>query len=242
MNLYIITGTTKGLGFELLKNSLDRGDHVLSLSRSKSIEHPCHSFLKADFKKSANFSKQFLNKLSSIQMNQFEQIIVIHNAAAIEPIGDLTTFEPSDIIEQTHINFIMPMIVTQTLLKFFKRKKKTLINCYISSGASTRPLPAWSLYCSTKAALRMMTECLSVDYQDRPEWLFLDFSPGVMDTQMQSTIRKQPKTKFSRVNDFKKLKETNQLLSPENVASILLDLLNNKSKISKQHFSVGEFL
>ncbi len=242
MNLYIISGTTRGLGLELLKNCLERGDHVLSLSRTKSVEHPDHSFLKTDFKKSGNFSKHFLNKLTQLKLNQFKHIFVIHNAAAIEPIGDLTTFEESDIIEQTHINFMMPMIITQGLLKHFKRKKTPITNCYISSGASTRPLPAWSLYCCSKAALRMMTECFDVDFAHRPEWRFLDFSPGVMDTQMQKTIRQQPQNKFSRVNDFKKLKENNLLLPPEKVACILLELLNSDTALSKLHYSVDEFI
>jgi benzil reductase ((S)-benzoin forming) len=240
--LYIISGTTKGLGLDLLKQCLENGDQVLSLSRTKPFDHPAHSFLKMDFKKKIDVSKTLLKKLNLLSIDKFEQIIVIHNAAAIEPIGDLTTFEPKDIFEQTQINFVMPTVITQTLCKLLKRKKTSLINCFISSGASVRPLPAWSLYCSSKAALRMMTECLGVDYAHRPEWHFLDFSPGVMDTQMQKTIRKQPQSKFSRVNDFKKLKENNQLLPPSRVASILLDLLNNKSKITKQHFSVDEFL
>ena len=74
------------------------------------------------------------------------------------------------------------------------------------------------------------------------EYKFLDFRPGYLDTNMQATIRKQSAKNFDNVEEFKKLKENNLLLSPDLVASTLYGLLKNPAAINKTHYDVKEFI
>jgi benzil reductase ((S)-benzoin forming) len=61
-------------------------------------------------------------------------------------------------------------------------------------------------------------------------------APGVVNTQMQTEIRSAAKEDFSRVEDFKNYKETDQLADPKNISrkyfKILADLGSIKDVLS----------
>ena len=88
----------------------------------------------------------------------------------------------------------------------------------------------------------MFTECLDSEMQEQTDYKFLDFSPGVMDTGMQATIRKQSAKDFTRVEEFIEMKENNQLLSPALVATSLYGLLKDPTNIKKTHYDIKEFI
>ncbi|MBY0413136.1 MAG: SDR family NAD(P)-dependent oxidoreductase [Bdellovibrionales bacterium] len=242
MNLYIITGTTKGLGHALSKIALENQHMVLSLSRKKTILHDNFHHLNCDLSKTALIEKKITSYISKLNLKKIKSIHLINNAAMISPIGSLSDFSLSDI--QAHINTIMlsPMILTSVVLRIFKRKKVPKTITFISSGAGLRPIANWSLYCSAKSGLRMFAECLEAEYEKDLFVKFLDFSPGVMDTDMQKTIRSQSSASFGRVSDFIELKEKNLLLSSQEVASTLMDLLKDPSNLDKTHYDIKDFI
>jgi NAD(P)-dependent dehydrogenase (short-subunit alcohol dehydrogenase family) len=57
----------------------------------------------------------------------------------------------------------------------------------VSSGAASQALEGWSAYCAGKAALAMLTR--SVHIEHGTEALAFGFIPGLVDTDMQATIR-----------------------------------------------------
>ena len=85
----------------------------------------------------------------------------------------------------------------------------------------------------------MFSENLQLEQKD-PKTKFLNFFPGVMDTGMQATVRSQPKEKFSRVDEFKKLKSDNHLRNPDSVAEGLLQILLEPEKIKKVNYDIKE--
>jgi NAD(P)-dependent dehydrogenase (short-subunit alcohol dehydrogenase family) len=62
----------------------------------------------------------------------------------------------------------------------------TIVN--LSSGAARNAMEGWSAYCSGKAGLAMLTQCVAKEYGDRGIRAF-GFAPGVVDTDMQVSIR-----------------------------------------------------
>lgn len=242
MQLYIITGTTKGLGLSLLTDALSRGHMVISISRKNTVKHPLHFNIKHDLSKTKGLDKKIENVLENkIDLKKIKGVHLINNAAVINPIGTISDFSFDEIESHMQVNFISPIFLTGFILKKFKRKKCIQTFTNINSGAGMRVIPGWSLYCSSKAGLIMFTACMEEDFKGE-NIRFLDFFPGVMDTGMQVTIRKQKEKNFSRVSDFRKLKEKNLLLSTDTVSKAILDLLAGPSAIKKTHYDIKDFI
>nr|MDA3886122.1 SDR family NAD(P)-dependent oxidoreductase [Candidatus Delongbacteria bacterium] len=113
--------------------------------------------------------------------------------------------------------------------------EKRIIN--ISSGAAKKPYDGWSTYCSSKAALDMLTRCVNVE-QNKKEFPVnvISFDPGIMDTEMQNDIRQSNKEDFSQLSRFIDFKENGALLSAEFVADKVIEVL------SSDNFQTGEFI
>jgi benzil reductase ((S)-benzoin forming) len=79
------------------------------------------------------------------------------------------------------------MILASQLASICQSRFIPLTVLHIGSGASKHPIPHWSAYCTTKAAAAMFFACLAVE---NPGWKIVDMDPGVLDTDMQSAIRK----------------------------------------------------
>jgi len=242
MELFIITGTTKGLGLSLSNEALKNNYQVISISRKKTIGHPHFHHISQDLSKPAGLEKKLDRLLLKLNLKNIKALHLINNAAVIDPIGNITEASLDQINSHVQVNLVAPLFLTSLVIKKFKHLKCYQTFTTISSGAALRPIGGWSLYCSTKAAMRMLTECLELDYLEGKKYRFLDFSPGVMDTEMQVTIRKQSAKNFKRVSEFKKLKENKQLLSPDRVATALLEILSHPATITKKHYDVNEGL
>jgi len=242
MQLFIITGTTRGLGHSLTEEALKQGHYVISLSRESTFKSSSFINIKHDLTNIKGLDKKFATALKKVDLKKIKSIHLINNAAVIGPIESAEHFTLDQINSHIQVNVITPMYLTSLVLNTFKKKKCFQTFTNISSGAAIKTIPAWSLYCSGKAGLRMFTDCLAEDYKKADNLRFLDFSPGVMDTNMQATIRKQKSKTFDRLDDFKQLKEKNLLLPADKVAMVLMGILSVPENISKSHYDVKNLL
>ena len=118
-----------------------------------------------------------------------------------------------------------PLVLTSEFIKHTKSMtcRKLIIN--ISSGAANKAIFGWSLYCSTKAALDMMTKTVGLEQsQDNNGVKIISVHPGVVDTQMQAEIRKTDKAAFKDVERFIDLKESGSLADPGRIGSEIFKL------------------
>src|SRR3546814_9905713 len=81
----------------------------------------------------------------------------------------------------------------------------TVIN--VSSGAAERPRQGWSAYCAGKVGLAMITRSLALETEGRGLRVF-GFRPGIVDTEMQVTIRASGVNEISRIPREKLLPAT----------------------------------
>ncbi len=237
MKLFIISGASKGLGASLLNLALDDSHIAITISRTKNNKHPHHFHIAHDLAKPKGLDSKLDKALTKIDLKKIKTVHLINNAAVIEPIGDIENFKLEDIEKHLKVNFLTPMALCSWVMRSFDKKMPiTIVN--ISSGAAFHPIINWSLYCGTKSGLKMFTDCLAVDYQTRKNFRALSFSPGVMDTNMQSTIRKQTKKTFKNIGKFKQLKQKNELLPPDKVAMGLYSLIQSQKNITETHYDI----
>lgn len=242
MQLFIITGASRGLGLALTELALKEKHLVISLSRTNKLSHPSHFHLSHNLATLKGLESKLTKIMAKIDVKKLKSIHLINNAAAIEPIGEIQDFDPSEIEKHIALNLTTPIVLSRWLMNTFKKKTCPITITNISSGAALHSIINWSLYCSTKSGLKMFTDCLNEDYKAIKHFRALSFAPGVMDTQMQETIRKQKSSNFKNVEKFKELKRKKQLLSPDKVALGLFGLLQSPEKINQSFYDIREML
>ncbi len=238
--LFIITGTSKGLGFELATSALRLNHQVLGISRESKIRHPLYAHLKLDLKNPKNLTKKIEDYLKKNFNKKFTEVILVNNAAMVEPINFAGKISEENLKEHFQLNCFTPIAIMNLVKKIYDKKSEKIIICNLSSGAALRAIPNWSAYCASKAALKMYTDTLMEEANSESHLLAFSFNPGVMDTGMQATIRKQDAKKFVRVADFIDLKESKKLRPPKEVAEKLIELINTPEKIKTTMISINE--
>ena len=113
--------------------------------------------------------------------------ILVNNAAVIAPIGRILDISAEDWAASIDINLTSAFHATQrALARMVANGGGTIVN--ISSGAAHRPQEGWSAYCAGKAGLAMLTRSVHLEYAAQGIRIF-GFAPGVVDTDMQVSIR-----------------------------------------------------
>jgi benzil reductase ((S)-benzoin forming) len=224
MNIFIITGTSKGIGKAIVKKLLlNKENYIFGLSRSY-VENT-YNFYNLEFDLS-NPDMDVIEKLwSKINNLNFEKIYLINNAAVIEPIKKIGNCKKEEIENNIYVNLTAPFVLVNSFLNFFKNHnvKKFVIN--ISSGSAYTPFSGWSAYCSSKAGLNMFTKTLALEADKNLK--VISIAPGIVDTHMQEQIRKSNINDFELVETFKDLKEKGMLYSSDFSANKIIDIIFN---------------
>lgn len=132
--------------------------------------------------------------------------ILVNNAGQIEPIGRITDTDPAEWEHAVAVNLFGAYRMTRAVLPgFVSRGCGTIVN--LSSGAAHTPREGWSAYCSGKAGMAMFMRACAHEYGPAGVRAY-GFQPGVVDTDMQVTIR------ASGMNEISRLKRE-QLAAPE---------------------------
>lgn len=216
----IITGANRGLGKGFIDNLIEADDcFIISMSRSLAKEQENYPgdkfyFLKTDLAVD-NIPKK-LDEVRKILGN--EAIFFISNAGIIEPVAKIEHLNEGAIDKALDVNIKSTILISKYLLQHFGNNKLTFVN--ISSGAASRPIRNWAMYCSAKAYIKMFFEVAESEYSQHK---FYNINPGVLDTGMQKTIRQSD---FPDVDNFRKLEEDNELKSPIKVAKDILKTTN----------------
>ena len=171
--LILITGASKGIGFEMVKNfSSDPGHLIIAVSRNIAPlarlvkQNNTHSVLpiKADISKPVQQKKI----LQTIQSLGLKLDVLVNNAGQIinKPFEKISAKELKDVYET---NVFAPFTLVQSLLPVFNTKQKAHIVNISSMGGfqGTAKFAGLSAYSSSKAALGGLTECLAEEFKEK---------------------------------------------------------------------------
>jgi NAD(P)-dependent dehydrogenase (short-subunit alcohol dehydrogenase family) len=121
---------------------------------------------------------------------------VVNNAGQIDPIGHVGDTDPSAWAQTITVNLVGCYHVIQAAMPALLDARGTVVN--VSTGAAHAPREGWSAYCSSKAALAMLTRCVAHEYTPRGIAAY-GLQPGLVDTEMQVRIRGSGMNEISRV-------------------------------------------
>lgn len=141
---------------------------------------------------------------------------VVNNAGQIEPIGHLADTDPQAWAQTISVNLTGAYHVLHEAMPALLATQGAVVN--LSTGAAHTPREGWSAYCSSKAALAMLTRCVAHEYASRGVFA-CGLQPGLVDTAMQDRIRGSGMNEISRIPREK-------LAPPELSASVLAWLVD----------------
>ncbi|MCL6259341.1 SDR family NAD(P)-dependent oxidoreductase [Aquiflexum sp. TKW24L] len=241
-SLFIITGTSKGIGRALLTQLLlESTSRVIGVSRTNTeVTHPNYQHISCDLTDFEGM-ENCLEKI--FPDGEFESIVLINNAGWIGEIAHMGNLSNQSIRQIFEVNTIAPAIMMNAFVKKhtqMKGAKRIVVN--VSSGAASKSLDGWSGYSASKSALNMLTQTAQTEADLNQNGIrFFAVAPGVVDTEMQLEIRNASSTDFSSLPKFIGLKENNQLSSPEYAADKILYLIKNAEKFEGVIQDVRDF-
>jgi len=191
----LITGANRGLGYEFVKQYLDRGDEVIAAARVlQNVEalqtlQKTYSNLLALYELDVTVSKSIKAICESIK-SRFESLdLLINNAAIISggskrtyPLGELHS---ENIAEVFNVNAIAPLMMAEQFVEILShRERAKIVNITSKMGSiSSRTGASNYSYCASKAALNMFSKLLSLDLKNKGI-IVLALHPGHVKTDM----------------------------------------------------------
>jgi NAD(P)-dependent dehydrogenase (short-subunit alcohol dehydrogenase family) len=190
----VVTGANRGIGLELVKQLLARGDDVEAASRSGELEvaSPKLRVHRVDVTDDASVAALAAAITEPVD-------IVINNAGMNRPNQRLGALDLAFTAEIYATNAIGPLRVANALLPHVRRgSAKKLVHITSGMGSITDNTSGGSYgYRMSKAALNMMSRSLAVDLRGdgiisfviNPGWVQTDMGGGSAPTPVGDSVR-----------------------------------------------------
>ncbi|KAF9560041.1 short chain dehydrogenase [Agrocybe pediades] len=192
--VWLITGTTSGLGREMAIAALNRGDKVIATGRNMS-SGKCEDLRSrgADLiELDVTAPLPAIQEIAQRAVSLYGKVDVLINNAGYAELGTL---------EETTVNVFGPLNVARVFLPYMRQRKTGTI-VFVGSVTGWRASPYSGLYSSTKWSLRGLSETLHEEISPLGlRSICIDF--GYFRTPMLQPGRRQERVE--RIVDYKEI-------------------------------------
>lgn len=174
----LITGASRGIGLALTQKALDLDYQVFAITRQKmNLSHKNLEVIQADVTKSSDI--ELIANSSSLG----EGLDILINNAGVLLAKSKTEETAKTFSDSFHLNATTPFLLTQKLRPTLMKSKnpKVIQISTMMSSIQDNTSGGYYSYRSSKMALNMITQSLSLDY---PEITFGLLHPGWVQTEM----------------------------------------------------------
>lgn len=184
MKTIIVTGGSRGIGFETIRYLLNHGHRVLNISRNTPD-------IDDDFIKKGLFFHlpiDLKNPDTSALERTFDSLgtidVIFNNAGYLvnKPFSSLTK---EDFLNVFQINVFSLVQILQTALKYLTPNAHIVNVSSIGGLHGSQKFPGLSAYSSSKGAVTVLTECLQAEFQETG-YTFNGLAFGAVQTEMLS--------------------------------------------------------
>tara|TARA_B110000046_G_C13025139_1_gene413533 strand:- start:4235 stop:4915 length:681 start_codon:yes stop_codon:yes gene_type:complete len=182
MKNVVITGTSRGIGFELAKMFADNGHQVIAISRNTKplsvINHKNISVISVDISKNID-----VEKVTDFIKNNWKKVdILINNAGKLinKPFTDLTS---NDFLEVYKVNVFGVAELTKSLIPFLQEGSHVVTISSMGGIQGSMKFPGLAAYSSAKGAVITLSELLAEEYKEQ-QIAFNVLALGAVQTEM----------------------------------------------------------
>ncbi len=164
MKNIIITGTSRGIGFEMVKLFSEAGHKVLALSRNPGpisrLELDNVAAIEFDI---SNGSE--IVKLNGYLQTRIKKVDVLINNAGFLVSKPFSKLNPQEFKQCYDVNVLGPANLIRTVLPFMERNGHVVNISSMGGVQGSVKFPGLSAYSSSKGALNILTELLAEEYK-----------------------------------------------------------------------------
>ena len=182
MKNVVITGTSRGIGFELAKQFAENGHKVLALSRNteplSAINHKNITVLSVDISNTDD-----LIKVSNFVKDTWKKVdILINNAGKLinKPFTELSS---NDFLEVYKVNVFAVAEVTKLMIPFLQKGSHVVTISSMGGVQGSMKFPGLAAYSSAKGAVITLSELLAEEYKEQ-QIAFNVLALGAVQTEM----------------------------------------------------------
>ncbi len=161
---WLVTGSSRGIGLEIVKAALAEGDNVVATARNVTTlrEHLCADAQEVEYIELDVQDSTAAKTAVARSIDRFGSIDVLVNNAGFGQLGPFETVDSAAIEQQFATNVFGLMHVTRAVLPEMRRQRRGHI-FNISSIGGAIGFDGASIYCSTKFAVEGFSESLSLE-------------------------------------------------------------------------------
>ena len=182
MKNIVITGTSRGIGFELAQQFAKNGHHVLALSRNtaplEKVNHKNITTLSIDLSQAEDIQKA----INFIQSNWKQVDVLINNAGKLinKPFTELTA---ADFLDVYKVNVFGVAEITKGILPFLQRGSHVVTMSSMGGIQGSMKFGGLAAYSSAKGAVITLSELLAEEYKEQ-QIAFNVLAIGAVQTEM----------------------------------------------------------
>lgn len=229
---WLITGASKGIGFELVRQALSNGDNVIAASRNieglkVAFNNSSERFLPVEVEIS---NEESVRNMIALGIKQFGKIDCVVNNAAYGFLGGIEESSNEEARANFDINVFGLLNVTRAVLPYMREAGQGHI-FNMSSVFGLVAGAAWGIYCATKFAVEGLSEAL--EQEVKPFGIHVTIiEPGYFRTSFLDSG--SVKTAAEPISDYSELTEIKrkhlfeipgqQIGNPVKAASVILEI------------------
>ncbi len=234
-HLTIITGASRGLGAALVAQRLLPGHAVLGLARHT------HTRLQAradagglmlcqwpvDLADPGPVARRLATWLAQFDGAPLASASLINNAGVLARLAPLDQVPLADIVQGLRVGLEAAMLLTAVFLAGTRDwpGQRRVMN--ISSGLGRQAMAGSAVYCAAKAGMDHFSRAVALEQAAAANPArVVSIAPGVIDTDMQATLRGSDPVLFPARSGFIQLQAEGRLSLPEDCARQLLARLD----------------
>lgn len=182
MKNVVITGTSRGIGYELAKLFANQNHNVLAISRNteplEAINHKNIKTLSVDLCK----NDEILQVTEFVKNNWKQVDILINNAGKLvnKPFTELTS---DDFLEVYKVNVFGVAELKKSLIPFLQKGSHVVTISSMGGIQGSMKFPGLAAYSSAKGAVITLSELLAEEYKEQ-QIAFNVLALGAVQTEM----------------------------------------------------------
>jgi 3-oxoacyl-[acyl-carrier protein] reductase len=182
MKNIVITGTSRGIGFELAKQFAENGHQVLALSRNSAplsaINNKNISVLSVDI----SIAEDLLKVSDFIKNNWIKVDVLINNAGKLinKPFTEISS---EDFLEVYKVNVFAVAEITKLMIPFLQKGSHVVTVSSMGGIQGSLKFPGLAAYSSAKGAVITLSELLAEEYKEQ-QIAFNILALGAVQTEM----------------------------------------------------------
>lgn len=231
LSLYIVTGSSRGLGAAFVAQLLQSGHQVLGIARRRNPDLQARADAAgvpltqwtADLADPQPVAERLATWLGDFDGAAVASATLINNAGVVGLPATLGQVPLPTLTLAMRAGLEAPLLLTGAFLAATASWTGTRRVLNISSGLGRRAMAGSAAYCAAKAGMDHFSRAVALEEAARPNGArIVSMAPGVVDTDMQAELRGADAAAFPEQARFAALHAQGQLSSAADCARTLL--------------------